>query len=327
MKDMIPKATGDSRFLRSSVPANITHETLVALFRSGKFPVDFNGLNASGIAVVGSAYNKANVLPDDTCNELELDSTIAEPKDAFEHAALPEYSLRVGDIFKTTRPDFPAWFYPCDGRYIDPHTHQELDAALRYRYGATLKQDKRTLCMTTQTEQKAPLHVDTYRSNRYVCLGLYLYDTNTKKSLESLPTHTPYEYHGVYAQDTDTFILVYYLRSGKSGSYKFTFYAVYFTASDMSVLAEVKMYGTSSGKPDIIFADGTLFVLDDYYNVTMVDVETFEMRTLELPQKYVRGLVKVGKNHIFLLESRDYSGNASNQKNISDGRFCNLYGN
>lgn len=31
----------------------------------------------------GSAYNKANVLPDDVCNDLGIDPTTSEPKDAF----------------------------------------------------------------------------------------------------------------------------------------------------------------------------------------------------------------------------------------------------
>ena len=116
MKDMVPKGTGNSRFLRSSMPENITYEELVALLRSGKFPVDFAGLNLEGIATQGSAYNKANVLPDSTCSTLEL-PTSAEPKDAFEHAALPEYSLRVGDIIISER-DLQANFIPMDGRTI-----------------------------------------------------------------------------------------------------------------------------------------------------------------------------------------------------------------
>lgn len=82
MKDLVPKGTGNSRFLRSSIPSNITHEELVALLRAGTFPVDFAGLNADGVAVVGSAYNKANVLPDDVCTALGV-PTSAEPKDAF----------------------------------------------------------------------------------------------------------------------------------------------------------------------------------------------------------------------------------------------------
>lgn len=34
----------------------------------------------------GSAYNKANVLPDDVCEDLGIDPTTAEPKDAFQAA-------------------------------------------------------------------------------------------------------------------------------------------------------------------------------------------------------------------------------------------------
>lgn len=82
MKDMVPKGTGNSRFLRSSIAADITHEELVALLRSGKFPVDFAGLNSAGIQVQGSAYNKANVLPDNLCSILGI-ATNSEPKDAF----------------------------------------------------------------------------------------------------------------------------------------------------------------------------------------------------------------------------------------------------
>lgn len=82
MKDMVPKGTGNSRFLRSSIPEGITHEELVALLRAGAFPVDFAGLNPDGIATQGSAYNKANVLPDSVCNLLGV-STSSEPKDAF----------------------------------------------------------------------------------------------------------------------------------------------------------------------------------------------------------------------------------------------------
>ena len=82
MKDMVPKGTGNSRLLRSSIPENITHEELVALLRGGTFPVDFAGLNPDGIATQGSAYNKANVLPDSVCTSLGI-STASEPKDAF----------------------------------------------------------------------------------------------------------------------------------------------------------------------------------------------------------------------------------------------------
>lgn len=82
MTDLVPKGTGNSRFLRSNIPADITFTDFVAMLRNGTFPVDFAGLNSAGVAVVGSAYNKANVLPDDVCNGLGIPTT-AEPKDAF----------------------------------------------------------------------------------------------------------------------------------------------------------------------------------------------------------------------------------------------------
>lgn len=83
MKDMVTNGTGNSRYLKSSVPAGTTWEQVLTMLRSGTFPVDFNGLNASGIAQQGSAYSKANVLPDDVCEVLGIDTETAEPKDAF----------------------------------------------------------------------------------------------------------------------------------------------------------------------------------------------------------------------------------------------------
>lgn len=41
----------------------------------------------------GSAYNKANVLPDETCELLRIDASTAEPKDAFE--ACMSYTRRT----------------------------------------------------------------------------------------------------------------------------------------------------------------------------------------------------------------------------------------
>ena len=82
MRDMIPKGTGNSRFLKSSIPEGVTWEQFITLWRSGKFPVDFAGLNKDGIQILGSAYSKGNVLPDIVCSALGI-STTSEPKDAF----------------------------------------------------------------------------------------------------------------------------------------------------------------------------------------------------------------------------------------------------
>ena len=66
MKDFFPKGTGNSRYLKSSIPATITHEELVALLREGTFPIDLNGINAEGVAQQGTALSKTNLLKDAT---------------------------------------------------------------------------------------------------------------------------------------------------------------------------------------------------------------------------------------------------------------------
>lgn len=88
---------------------------------------------ADEASVQGSYYNKQNVLPDSTCSTLEL-PTSAEPKDAFEHAALPEYSLRVGDIIISER-DLQANFIPMDGRTISMEIYPDLYSLIGIKYG------------------------------------------------------------------------------------------------------------------------------------------------------------------------------------------------
>lgn len=83
MKDMITNGTGNSRYLKTSLASGTTWESALAMLREGTFPIDLNGLNNGGITQLGSAYSKANVLPDDVCALLGLNSTTAEPKDAF----------------------------------------------------------------------------------------------------------------------------------------------------------------------------------------------------------------------------------------------------
>lgn len=83
MKDMVTNGTGNSRYLKTSLPQGTTWESALAMLREGTFPIDLNGLNNGGITQLGSAYSKANVLPDDVCALLGLNSITAEPKDAF----------------------------------------------------------------------------------------------------------------------------------------------------------------------------------------------------------------------------------------------------
>lgn len=64
MKDFIPKGTGNSRWMKSSIPTGTTWEEALAMLRAGTFPFDLNGVNSAGVAQMGDALNKANLLPD-----------------------------------------------------------------------------------------------------------------------------------------------------------------------------------------------------------------------------------------------------------------------
>ena len=116
MKDMVTNGTGNSRFLKTSLASGTTWESALAMLREGTFPIDLNGLNNGGITQLGSAYSKANVLPDDVCALLGLNSTTAEPKDAFNVVGNPA-ELWVWEKFNYT----PASYH--DG---ETHTNEEL---------------------------------------------------------------------------------------------------------------------------------------------------------------------------------------------------------
>lgn len=86
MKDQIIKGTGNSRFLKSAVPENTTHEELIAQLRAGTFPIDLNGLNDAGIEQLGTPINKATLLKDQTSKALGFPTTDfadVTPNDAF----------------------------------------------------------------------------------------------------------------------------------------------------------------------------------------------------------------------------------------------------
>lgn len=72
MQDQIIKGTGNSRFLKSAVLENTTHEELIALLRAGTFPIDLNGLNEAGIEQLGTPINKSTLLKNSTVTKLGL---------------------------------------------------------------------------------------------------------------------------------------------------------------------------------------------------------------------------------------------------------------
>ena len=82
MKDSILKGTGNSRFLKSEVPAGTSWADALAMLQAGTFPIDFNGINAEGFQQVGTPLNKANLLKDATAAQIGLPPSTT-PNDMF----------------------------------------------------------------------------------------------------------------------------------------------------------------------------------------------------------------------------------------------------
>lgn len=106
MKDLVTRDTGNSRLLKSSIPAGTTWEEALALLRAGNFPIDLKGLNSAGVSTAGSAYSKANVLPDSLCSSLGITSSTAEPKDAW-NALLQRINTVNTSLTDFIANDFP----------------------------------------------------------------------------------------------------------------------------------------------------------------------------------------------------------------------------
>lgn len=82
MKDMVPKGTGNSRYLKSVsnfMTLYPTYADFAAALVAGTLPVDFNGINSAGCDEVGTALNKANLLTDATVAALGTEIVGAEP--------------------------------------------------------------------------------------------------------------------------------------------------------------------------------------------------------------------------------------------------------
>lgn len=72
MKDFIAKGTGNSRTLRSSIPAGTTWEDALKMLSNGTFPIDLAGFNPAGIAQQGTLLSAENLLSDETASALSL---------------------------------------------------------------------------------------------------------------------------------------------------------------------------------------------------------------------------------------------------------------
>lgn len=83
MQDFVPLGTGNSRNLKSAIPAGTTWEQALAMLRGGTFPIDIGAVNPSGISQQGNPLNKNTLLKDETA-ALFGKSNTAVPDEIFQ---------------------------------------------------------------------------------------------------------------------------------------------------------------------------------------------------------------------------------------------------
>lgn len=86
MQNMVPLGTGNSRFMKSNIPASTTLQQLIQMLNNGTFPYDVGAVNPAGVSQQGTPLNKATLLQDATAALYGLGSD-AVPSDVFEKLA------------------------------------------------------------------------------------------------------------------------------------------------------------------------------------------------------------------------------------------------
>lgn len=90
--------------------------------------------------VEGSLYNKGNVLPDDICHMIGIDSETSEPKDAFDRMQT-KWLAKIGDVVLASQfrvPALPSNFIYCDGRNLSRSSYPDLFNVIGYASGGGL---------------------------------------------------------------------------------------------------------------------------------------------------------------------------------------------
>ena len=90
MQNFVPLGTGNSRLMKSNIPAGTTWEQAIAMLNSGTFPYDTGQLNAAGISVEGTPLNKQTLLQDSTAQQFGLtgDATVDQVLQILKNAAV-----------------------------------------------------------------------------------------------------------------------------------------------------------------------------------------------------------------------------------------------
>lgn len=68
MENLVPLGTGNSRLMKSNIPASTTLAQLIQMLNNGTFPYDIGPLNPAGISQQGTPLNKATLFKDATAS-------------------------------------------------------------------------------------------------------------------------------------------------------------------------------------------------------------------------------------------------------------------
>lgn len=100
MQNFVPLGTGNSRLMKSNIPAGTTWEQAIAMLNSGTFPYDTGQLNAAGISVEGTPLNKQTLLQDTTAQQFGFtgDATVDQVLQILKNAAVVN---SAGDALET----------------------------------------------------------------------------------------------------------------------------------------------------------------------------------------------------------------------------------
>lgn len=116
MEDMIPRGTGNSRFLKSVENFKTqypNYDAFAAALVAGTLPIDFNGINREGILRPGTPINTLSLFQNGTAGLYGLGKDAA-PDDAF--AFLGKYNLHFWSVlFGTTKGYYEPVLSPTVG--------------------------------------------------------------------------------------------------------------------------------------------------------------------------------------------------------------------
>lgn len=121
MENLVPLGTGNSRLMKSNIPANTTLAQLIQMWNNGTFPYDIGPLNSAGISQQGTPLNKDTLLKDSTAALYGLTNT-----------AVPDDVLNLLSRFQSELGNEYLW-----GKYENKYIIDVSPSAVSYGFSDT----------------------------------------------------------------------------------------------------------------------------------------------------------------------------------------------